>query len=677
MLCDVISHRASPAIHTTRASLESHKTDASHHDHTRFKLGYCNPPITLSPYLSLCITLRVLPYFAEKRMFQTAGKRCSSLAVCRFSSSAARQQSSTWQASSVMRQGLQRNARLSRSSNRLPTIHTRSRGPRSFSSAAVATTPTFDLLHYFYFGHSQPARQGSHQQRILAMSSSTKLSTALSSLPRLLWQRLLYWWRQFYKAWSVITRSTEVMLRFSPLCLLVPLSVLTQSSQISHWTWRYSISAIQALGPVAVKFCQWVATRRDIFPPELCDRLSILHDRGLPHSFQYTHQVLVEAFGEDYEAQGLVVKPEGVIGCGSAAQVYRGSLDDKLGGRKQVAIKVLHPQFSWSIDRDLTLLETIADWLHSLPSDTIRMVNLPRAAQNFGILLRRQADLTQEANNLQNFSTNFAKDTKIVFPQPIQEWCHPKVLVEDFVGDAMPIAFFLQDSTPRGQDVRRELAGPLLRAFLKMVFIDNFIHGDLHPGNVLVKTEEVSVSTSIFGDWLSSLFPIFKASSSTATEEDTQATVPQPTETRRTIVFLDAGIANSLSRDDQRNLMDLFRAVLLNDGNRAGRLMVERAKYERCSQVPGGIDAFAKGVEDIVSEFHDRRKQGLTLGAVRIGSLLGRVLDLCRVHGVEIDPAMASVVISTLVLEGLGRSLSPELNLIDFAKPFVIGGGRV
>jgi predicted unusual protein kinase regulating ubiquinone biosynthesis (AarF/ABC1/UbiB family) len=57
--------------------------------------------------------------------------------------------------------------------------------------------------------------------------------------------------------------------------------------------------------------------------------------------------------------------------------------------------------------------------------------------------------------------------------------------------------------------------------------------------------------------------------------------------------------------------------------------------------------------------------------------LLGRVLDLCRVHGVEIDPAMASVVISTLVLEGLGRSLSPELNLIDFARPFVLGRGSV
>lgn len=145
----------------------------------------------------------------------------------------------------------------------------------------------------------------------------------------------------------------------------------------------------------------------------------------------------------------------------------------------------------------------------------------------------------------------------------------------------------------------------------------------------------------------------------------------------RKIVFLDAGIATSLSKDDQRNLLDLFRAVLLDDGDQAGRLMVERAKNERCSSMEGGVDAFARGISELVSEFHDRRREGLTLGAVRIGSLLSRVLDLCRRYGVEIDPAMASIVVSTLVLEGLGRSLEPNLNLIDFAVPFVLGRGQV
>ena len=151
----------------------------------------------------------------------------------------------------------------------------------------------------------------------------------------------------------------------------------------------------------------------------------------------------------------------------------------------------------------------------------------------------------------------------------------------------------------------------------------------------------------------------------------------EPDEIKRTIVFLDAGIATTLGDSDRKNLFDLFRAVLTNKGAEAGHLMVERAKHERCSQMEGGVEAFSNGIADIVAEFHDRRKHGLTLGSVRIGSLLSRVLDLCRVYGVEVDPAMANVVISTLVLEGLGRSLDPSMNLIDFALPFVVGRGRV
>jgi len=144
-----------------------------------------------------------------------------------------------------------------------------------------------------------------------------------------------------------------------------------------------------------------------------------------------------------------------------------------------------------------------------------------------------------------------------------------------------------------------------------------------------------------------------------------------------TIYLLDAGLSTSLDQQDQKNLRDLFKAVIMNNGRMAGQLMVERAQDQCCNNIEGRKDAFTKGVGDIVADFHDRRKEGLTLNAVRIGDLLGRVLDLCRVYSVAIDPAMANVVLSTLVLEGLGRALDPDLNLIDIAMPFILGRGKV
>ena len=457
-----------------------------------------------------------------------------------------------------------------------------------------------------------------------------------------MWEWICSWCKRIWDILVVSARTTEIVLRLFPLLLLTPMSTL--SPRVSDWTWAYVTRAVQALGPAFVKFCQWVATRRDIFPPHVCDRLGTLHDRGTPHEWAFSQQALTEAFG-DYEAKGLTI--EDVVGCGSAAQVYRGTLTE--GERvRPVAVKVLHPRFEQLVARDLWLMQTVAELLHSLPLEALRLLNLPRATQTFGSALQLQSDLRVEAQNLDTFRHNFASSA-IFFPQPI--WSSPMALVEDLVEDSVPITEYLKDED--AIEVRRALAGPLLRAFLKMVFLDNFVHADLHPGNVLVQTKMVTPEKS----WWSQ-------------------TEAEP-ELKRFIVFLDAGIATSLSPNDQRNLIDLFRAVITNSGYEAGRLMVERAKYERCTQVEGGTEAFAQGIAGIVSEFHDRRKEGLTLGAVRIGSLLSRVLDLCRVHGVEIDPAMASIVISTLVLEGLGRSLEPNLNLIDFAIPFVMGRGRV
>jgi len=504
--------------------------------------------------------------------------------------------------------------------------------------------------------------------------------------------RFVQWCKEFienlWEAIQVSLRISEIAIRFSPLMILSPAAILASKmsdpeheNPVSDLAWKYFMHVVQRLGPGYVKLCQWVATRRDIFPVFVCDRLSQLHDQGYPHSWNQSVAILKESFGDDYEENGLHL--EEVIGCGSAAQVYRGSLTTRNNDTgqevvKPVAVKILHPWFQRQITNDLWLMDAVAKWLHSLPSETIKMVCLPRAVQTFGENLRRQADLTLESDNLQQFRHNFYGDennaaaSAILFPRPMEGWVSSKVLVEDMVENATPISEFLKDNTDLGLQTRKELAGPLLRAFLKMVFSDNFVHADIHPGNVLIQTTTTTnnpkrrSTTNLFSRMFQS-----NETTENSNNNDTSTT------TKRSIVFLDAGIVTSLNENDRKNLKDLFKAVILNDGYDAGRLMVERARYERCSQTPGGVEAFATGVANIVSEFHDRRKSGLTLGAVRIGSLLGDVLDLCRVHGVEIDPAMASIVISTLVLEGLGRSLEPTLNLMDCAVPFVLGRGKV
>jgi len=297
-------------------------------------------------------------------------------------------------------------------------------------------------------------------------------------------------------------RGSEVSLRMLPFLVLTPTSVLysrisSSPNIVSDFTWWYFNKTMQSLGPAFVKLCQWTATRRDIFPPHWCDRLSSLHDRGIPHSWHHTHEMLTEAFG-DYELKGLYIDDrgkEGIIGCGSAAQVYKGRLvvssspsstgtennnAETIGDVPEVrcvAVKVLHPRFQKLVDRDLWFMQSMAGMLHALPFERIKVLNLPKVTSNFGSVLRRQTDLRIEGENLRRFRSNFYRDeeeelrSSIAFPQPVDGWMSENVLVEDMVEDAIPIAQFLKDNSDEGIEIRKELASPLLRAFLKMVFL--------------------------------------------------------------------------------------------------------------------------------------------------------------------------------------------------------------
>jgi len=553
----------------------------------------------------------------------------------------------------------------------LPRTHTQwpCSPSSSFSSFPSSNAGIFTISDYLSNTIYKETTESS--PCVLALSPSSRIESKSWKIARSIRRRLWKLVQMLKDLCSVAIRATEIGVILSPLTILGPAAFVTSSME--QFTWSYLLHAIQWLGPAFVKLAQWAATRRDLFSPQVCEQLGTLQNSSIVHSWAHTDQMLVDAFGKTY-AERLKIHPEDIVGSGCVAQVYKGELlliqpnENPNGAGIPVAIKVLHPRISQMIEQDLIFIKRIACLLDALPSGTIRAMSLPRVVENFEEIIRRQVDLRIEADNLRKFHANFGTNnggrTEITFPMPIAGWESKNVLVEDLIAGetttfnndtvgkssvvtttttVLPISAFLSDSSQKGLDLRRKLARPLLESFLKMLFGDNFIHCDLHPGNVYVKTTTIVSSSD------------------------------QKERMHHTIVFLDAGIAASLSPQGQQNLRDLFKAVVLNDGEKAGRLMVERARYERCSQVDGGIEAFSKGISNIVAEFHDNRKNGLTLGAVRIGVLLGEVLDLCRVHGVEIDPSMATIVLSTVILEGLGRSLEPDLNLIEFAIPFIMG----
>jgi aarF domain-containing kinase len=217
---------------------------------------------------------------------------------------------------------------------------------------------------------------------------------------------------------------------------------------------------------------QWAASRRDLFPALLCEKLGSLHSHGKPHPLEHTKQVIERVFQRPFD-EVFEVFDEVPIGTGAIAQVYRATLKHDLippsylGPRRKrttpggalapvilrdpppsvptasVAIKVLHPQVKKTISRDLSIMHFFAHTISLLPG--MEWISLPEEVEVFGSMMNQQLDLRNEVENLMAFENNFApRKVPVTFPRPLKVWSTNDVLIEEYQ-NALPMEIFLRN----------------------------------------------------------------------------------------------------------------------------------------------------------------------------------------------------------------------------------------
>eukprot|EP00250_Pteridium_aquilinum_P013306 c21262_g1_i1 orf=258-2669(+) len=440
-----------------------------------------------------------------------------------------------------------------------------------------------------------------------------------------------------FEFFGLVARSLYLWVLFMPAVLTAPFANMFGGRFRQAWL-HLVHRTLEFAGAAFIKWGQWAATRPDLFPRDLCVELTKLHANAPAHKFSHTVQTIERAFGKrlDDIFSEFEEKP---VASGSIAQVHKATLrhggpSSKQQGPITVAVKVRHPGVTDVIRRDFVIINWVANLSVFIPG--LRWLRLDESVRQFAVFMLTQVDLAREAAHLSRFLYNFRSWRDVSFPRPVYPLVHPAVLVESYEqGESVSHFIELPERSlelPERSRVNRKLAHIGTHTFLKMLLVDNFIHADMHPGNILVRVDK-------------------KRTSSKKKEKKSSMRRSQPH-----LVFLDVGLTAELSQKDRGNLLDFFKAVALRDGRTAAQCALEFSNNQSCPNPA----AFIKELESSFKFWGSREAD-----VIHPGECMHDLLEQVRRHRVNIDGNVCTVMVTIMVLEGWQRKLDPDFSIMD------------
>jgi ubiquinone biosynthesis protein len=367
---------------------------------------------------------------------------------------------------------------------------------------------------------------------------------------------------------------------------------------------RSVVATLERLGPTYVKLGQILATRRDLLPQSAVAELERLQDRLNPAPFDDVPRLFESELGVSLsEVFGALDRTPAA--CGGIACVYRGVLRDG----SAVAVKVRRPDVARRIDLDLRLIRIGARTLAVLPP--LRRLPLLSALDDFGVSLRRQIDFGLEAAANRRLCAALAAEPDVRVPRLVERLSSESLLTMEL----LPIERARRDASC--------LPALLvaLRALYRMIFVEGFVHCDLHGANLF-------------------LFP------------------------EGTAALVDFGFVAELPTETRLTFAEFFLAMASDDGRRCARITVATASF-----VPPDLDypAFEGQVRRLVS-----RAAGTSIDEFSVAAFVGGLFEIQRRHRIVGTSEFVMAIVALLVFEGTAKSIAGDIDFGREAIPFVM-----
>jgi len=229
---------------------------------------------------------------------------------------------------------------------------------------------------------------------------------------------------------------------------------------------------------VMIKMCQAIATRADIFPPEVIEKLKQCHDAVPAKSFEVVREIVERELGKSMDAVFADFEPE-PIASASLAQVHRARLVD---GR-EVAVKVQYPDIESIIRTDLANMRRVCrvyEFFDPRPLPLLPL--LTELTRHLGMEL----DFIREANCADRVRELFAEDPQVKIPAIHRDWSTRRVLTMELVSG---IKITEREEIEAAGLIPGDVLQNLMYIYVRMILAAGFFQADPHPGTLFVTPE--------------------------------------------------------------------------------------------------------------------------------------------------------------------------------------------
>ena len=361
--------------------------------------------------------------------------------------------------------------------------------------------------------------------------------------------------------------------------------------------------ALEEMGPAYVKFGQMLSNRNDILPEEMISELQKLQDKVEIQEVDIRKKLAEELniIPEEY-FQSIDEEP---MASASIGQVFRAVLKN---GEK-VVLKVRRDNIDNVVETDLVIMKDMAKFLEKYDVNAKNM-NLLYIVESFENMLKKELSLINERKNMERFENNFKENEHIHVPVVYKELSNNRILCMEFIEG---IKITDKEKIEKMGFNPKEIASLGLELYIKQVMKYGFFHADPHPGNIFLGKD----GKLIFIDFgaMGTLYPY-------------------------EIELLEELTLNFLQKDVKKMIATIKELAL--DYNISDEKRLERGFYDILSMV-----------------------DGTSLEEINLVEIMERVKTLLSQNQVLLSEDVYLLVKGIGQIEGIGRHLNPQLNIMQ------------